>query len=134
MSEEKPVIYFRAYEIQKFDYIKIDQNLNKNVHEKREPFSIAVKPGYDDKNDRAVINIQVLFNNDEISIEIIVNGYFELMDGKKDNFEKYLIINGTAIVFPYIRSMVSMLTSLDNENAIVLPTINTYSLWKDNKN
>lgn len=133
MAEEQPVIYFRAYEIKDFKYRKNDVE-ESDSKDQNTPFSISVNPNYDDQKDRAVIKVHVLFKNNDISLDITVNGYFELMDGKKDNFEKYLVINGTAMVFPYIRSMVSMLTSLDNENAIVLPTINTYSLWKDNKN
>ena len=133
MATEQPVIYFKGYEIKDFKYSKKDF---KHIKENSEdaPFNISVNPGYNSKKERAVIGVHVSFENDEISLDIVVNGYFELMDGNTDNFEKYLVINGTAMVFPYIRSMVSMLTSLDNENAIVLPTINTYSLWKDNQN
>ncbi|CUW10662.1 hypothetical protein C122C_0832 [Leuconostoc gelidum subsp. gasicomitatum] len=131
-ENEQPVIYFQAYKIEKFSYIKKDNSKNTDSDEKKEePFRISVSPGYDETNSRAVIEVHVIFNNDDISVDIAVNGYFDLVDGKTENFEKYLVINGTAILFPYIRSMVSMLTSLDNEHAILLPTINTKNLWNN---
>ena len=46
---------------------------------------------------------------------------------EKTEAKKHLSVNGTAILFPYLRSIVSILSSLDNSNAIVLPTINTHS-------
>lgn len=47
----------------------------------------------------------------------------------RDTIGRALIINGTAIVFPYIRSIVSMITGLDSEQTILLPTIATSKLF-----
>lgn len=133
MADEQPVIYFKGYEIKDFRYRKNDFEHTED-NDENVPYNISVTPSYNSKKERAVIEVHVSFKNNEISLDIVVNGYFELMDGEHENFEKYLVVNGTAMVFPYIRSMVSMLTSLDDENAIILPTINTYSLWEDNSN
>ncbi|WP_273753008.1 protein-export chaperone SecB [Leuconostoc mesenteroides] len=130
MTEEyKPVISFQAYRIEKFNYSKRESS-GKTEDNK---FQVGVQPGFDEEKKRAIITVNVQFGNKDVDIDIVVNGYFELQDGKTDNFAKYLVINGTAILFPYIRSMISMLTSLDNENAILIPTINTNSLWHDNQ-
>ena len=50
-------------------------------------------------------------------------------EGVQENIERFLVINGTAIVFPYLRSTISMVSSLDSEDVIVLPTINTTTLF-----
>lgn len=128
MSKEiQPVIYFQAYEIEKFEYSKSGNENTKSD----DNFQVGVNPGFDDEKKRAILTVNVKFRNKDVDIDIVVNGYFDLKDGKTDNFEKYLVINGSAILFPYLRSMISMLTSLDNENAIILPTINTNSLWHE---
>lgn len=130
MNEEyKPVISFQAYRIEKFNYSKRESG----EEDEDNKFQVGVQPGFDEEKKQAIITVNVKFINNDVDIDIMVNGYFELQDGKTDNFTKYLVINGTAILFPYIRSMISMLTSLDNENAILIPTINTNSLWHENQ-
>ncbi|HHQ1236659.1 TPA: hypothetical protein ACSLAX_002936, partial [Listeria innocua] len=63
-------------------------------------------------------------NNREINLEIlgkfIINGELS-----KDEASLYLGTNGVAILYPYARSIISFISTLDSENAIVLPTINT---------
>lgn len=127
MSKEYlPAISFQAYRIEKFNYLKLDDN-----QPVKNKFQVNVTPGMSDDKKQAIIRVNVQFSAKNVDIDIIVNGYFNLEDGESSDFEKYLVINGTAILFPYIRSMVSMLTSLDNERAIILPTINTNSLWTE---
>lgn len=127
-QQPAPAIYFKSYEVKEFKYKK---KAERKEFKNENPFQISVNPGYDETKEKAVIEVTVNLDTEAVSITIVVNGYFELVDGAKTDFEKYLVINGTAIVYPYVRSMVSMLTSLDNENAIILPTINTNGLWHE---
>ncbi len=129
VAVRKPVIEFKSYQIQHYNFerkkIKGDTILNE------EPFSISVTSGITDDLKHGRINIQVSYDLPVIIVDIEVSGYFDTNELETlEQIEEHLIVNGTAIVFPYIRSMVSMLSSLDSENAIILPTINTTNFLK----
>lgn len=129
MANDQPVIYFKSYEIEKFNYMKVNPDEKIDDSRNDDSFTVSVKPSYDVERKNAALKVDVVFATGNMKIDITVNGYFELIDDTQVDFEKLLVINGSAIIFPYIRSMVSMLTSLDNEHAIILPTINTNNLW-----
>lgn len=129
MANDQPVIYFKSYEIEKFNYMKVNPDEKIDDSGNDNSFTVSVKPSYDVERKNAALKVDVVFATGNMKIDITVNGYFELIDDTQVDFEKLLVINGSAIIFPYIRSMVSMLTSLDNEHAIILPTINTNNLW-----
>ena len=64
--------------------------------------------------------------------DISVIGYFEINpEVEQEEIEQYLVQNGTAILFPYLRTTISFITSLDNEKAIIIPTINTIGLFEE---
>ncbi len=63
------------------------------------------------------------------SFEVIIEGFFTINE-IKDN-EKIIEENAVAILFPYLRSTVSMLTLTANENALVLPTINIIKMFEE---
>ncbi|WP_278589721.1 protein-export chaperone SecB [Limosilactobacillus pontis] len=59
-----------------------------------------------------------------------VSGQFALKEEVTDDDRKVLIgQNGTAMLYPYVRSIISMITSLDNNNVAVLPTLNFVELF-----
>ncbi|AUI80235.1 hypothetical protein BB562_11480 [Lactiplantibacillus pentosus] len=59
-------------------------------------------------------------------IDLELEGYFEVSN-ELDNSKiaTALAVNGVAILFPYARSVISMVSTLDSSEVIVLPTINT---------
>ena len=66
------------------------------------------------------------------NIEVVLTGHF-IVDNMSEE-ENYLINeNAVAILFPYIRSTLSMLTLNANKNSLVLPTLNIVNLFKENK-
>ncbi|RNE05644.1 preprotein translocase subunit SecB [Lacticaseibacillus paracasei] len=69
-------------------------------------------------------------------LKLVVSGFFLLNvnDYPKEQVLQALVTNGTAIMYPYLRSMISVLTGLGTENALILPTINTNNLLKEEKN
>lgn len=130
---EQPVIEFQGYKIKKYNYEKtsIKDNINATEVESdgNEPFGISVEPSLTKDLKNGLITVRVEYNGDGISISITVEGFFKINDNKdSEAIINYLVVNGTAIIFPYIRSMISMLSSLDSENAILLPTLNTNNL------
>lgn len=102
---------------------------------------ISINPSFrrdiskiDDNN--AVVCLSIQIKNDDatalpFSIEISVEGAFEL-----DNWEtgeaKTLIENNTvAILFPYLRTLVTMVTSNANLEPYILPVMNIAGLFAE---
>lgn len=122
MSDRKPVIEFEAYRIINIDYKVYDdlKDLEEFTEEKSE---LSVWCGINEEEDHAQIKLKtVVSDKDNLrSITVEVAGAFKIND-KKD-VKSYLTSNGTAILLPYLRSIVSMVSSFDNKNAILLPTL-----------
>jgi preprotein translocase subunit SecB len=64
--------------------------------------------------------------------EVSIEGKFEIMG--IDDKEKAMKINAVAIMFPYLRSTLSIFTTLMNINPVVLPTINLVAMFDNNEN
>lgn len=130
MSE--PLITFKGYNIEKIVYSKellnIDYILDTNEEQE---FGLSVEQSISEDLKKAILTLTVQLNNKEREIYILteIDSYFEINNlGSIEEIKNVLLVNGTAIVYPYIRSIISMITSLDSGNAIVLPTINTTTL------
>lgn len=128
---EGPVIVFESYKLNKYNFEKKDNVDYQETTEEKEKdnISLSVETGTteDLKSGRVTVNVEV--QNEEMKLNIEVSGFFSInIETSADEITKFLTVNGTAIVFPYIRSMVSMLTSLDSSQALILPTINTQNL------
>lgn len=128
---EGPVIVFENYKLNKYNFEKKDNVDYQETTEEKEKdnISLSVETGTteDLKSGRVTVNVEV--QNEEMKLNIEVSGFFSInIETSADEITKFLTVNGTAIVFPYIRSMVSMLTSLDSSQALILPTINTQNL------
>ncbi|QPS98493.1 protein-export chaperone SecB [Staphylococcus equorum] len=70
-------------------------------------------------------------------IVVAVQGKFSFENNENSDIkvmENLLRINGTAILMPYIRTLLSNLTAFDNStDHILLPTINVNSLLEDSE-
>ena len=78
------------------------------------------------KNGKVILTAKISDVKNHRRIEAKLSGYFDI--NIKEDIEEYLVVNGTAILFPYLRSVVSMITSLDSSDAIVIPTVNVLEL------
>lgn len=82
-----------------------------------------------------ILGIQIKSTEDDANlpfdIEVVIEGNFILEN--VENHEKTMKINATAIMFPYLRSTLSMLTTLMNINPVVLPTINLIKMFQDDE-
>ncbi len=63
------------------------------------------------------------------AMDVALIGHFELYD--IDNPEDVLHVNATAILFPYLRALVSQLTTLANIPALILPTFNIVEMFRE---
>lgn len=58
------------------------------------------------------------------SMNISITGIFELENSDIENKEKFAELNAVAILFPYLRSLVSTYSSNSNVQPLILPPIN----------
>ncbi|CJC54055.1 Uncharacterised protein [Streptococcus pneumoniae] len=59
-------------------------------------------------------------------IFVTVIGYFEI--NIDENITDILYVNGTAILYLYLRSIVSIVSAIDSSEAMLLPIINVLEL------
>ncbi|OAZ15934.1 hypothetical protein V425_11105 [Lactococcus lactis RTB018] len=133
MSGMKPVIEFQKYRIKNIDYRVVD-NIDelKTYDEKNGKISLAI--GLNESKDKAQLTVSTcVSDSDNLRVaDISVIGYFEINpEVEQEEIEQYLVQNGTAILFPYLRTTISFITSLDNDKAIIIPTINTIGLFEE---
>ncbi|RGI31875.1 protein-export chaperone SecB [Melissococcus sp. OM08-11BH] len=127
----KPIIEFEGYTVQHLLVNSIDFDDELIELSDNEPLSIKVKHGISDDKLTAGLIVNVILFSKEIDkkIDISVEGVFTINEefSKEDtkSIERALRVNGTAILYPYIRSMVSMVSSFDSSSAVVLPALNT---------
>lgn len=128
------VIEFKGYTVNKMifekneHYVELDKGGLEN--------SINFEVNMDESGKKAVITMGLVVGstNDEghpFFVDVELDGMFKYnLDQDETNvgFNEFLLNNGAAILYPYLRSTVSSLTNLSEFPAYVLPTINIASV------
>jgi len=73
-------------------------------------------------------------NDNKFYVKVKVSGIFRLEsdnDHEISEFANLLKVNGVAILFPYVRSLIAELTSKGSELPIILPTFNVAELLEE---
>lgn len=125
-----PVIELNNYRITNIEYTTFETQEELNAFkDENGTISATVGTTEDNKEARIVISTTILKSDEEQmdfkKVTLEITGYFKI--NTDENVQEYLRVNGTAILFPYLRTFISVITSLDNSDAIVIPTINTNS-------
>lgn len=69
----------------------------------------------------------------EVVVKIVGNFKYDDEDNNDISFETYLSENAIAILFPYLRSIISDMSAKSNEfPTLILPVINVVKLLEDN--
>ena len=134
---DAPVIQFKRYEVEKINYIILNED-----ESTKSKMKFLVSGALSDDSEVGVVTLDISLPQKEQKrkIDVIISGYFTFREDLTSDKEKhqYLGVNGTAILLPYLRSIVSMVTVLDKNEAIVFPTLNVSELMKlseeENKN
>lgn len=126
---KKPIIYFKTYTIDEYIYHRIDEKSNTD----KAPLETKVKSATTEDLSAGKVTITITTKDNPHDLKLVVSGFFSLNseDYSNDEILNALVLNGSAIIFPYLRSMVSILTGLGSEPGIILPTINTNNLLKN---
>lgn len=134
MENIKASIDFKTYII---DEIKF--NL-KSIDKKQSDIDIHFNGNTEiirDKN-TAIISLKCVMgeksDNSPFFLSINMKGFFEYQSNLEDtHLEKIISTNGTAILFPYLRSIITTITGNIGISPIILPTLNINKLL-DNDN
>ncbi len=120
------VIKANLQKVKKKDGLEEDNNLG---------FLFKIVPnknkGFDKIN--VVLGVQIEPSEDfSYSIEAVLRGDFTISDGIDDEEKLTLLIhNAPAILYPYLRSYVTMLTSQLSAEQIVLPVMNFHRIIEE---
>lgn len=73
-------------------------------------------------------------NNYPFSLKLSLLGFFNFdTDLKEEEIIKLLEVNGTAILFPYLRSIITTVTSNIGVPPVIIPTMNIVEMLRNNK-
>lgn len=80
---------------------------------------------------KLTLDTKVKNESGTLNINVVMIGEFEFKDISEEKLGAYFVLNAPAIMFPYIRSYISTLSSLSGIPTIILPTLNMTSLAKE---
>ena len=89
-------------------------------------FEILPKAVISRKNNQFHINVDVEITNlnNSLVLKMVCVGIFKYNTDDENLLLSFMSLNGPAIVFPYIRSFISSMSSLSGFETIILPTFN----------
>lgn len=131
--KNKGVISFSNYEVKKVMFALNDRFTGQEVNI---DFDVSSSVEVDEKNTEMRVNLDVdIFkdaekNNYPFEMSISLRGYFQNETDEK--IEKYTA-NAIAILYPYVRALVSTYTANANVAPLLLPTINVNKMLQNKK-
>ena len=132
-KEQHSRLVFINYKIEKISFIQNQQfKFEKPLDVE---FSLQTEITYSDKS--AVVTINCIIFDDAVSknlpftLEATISGNFTIEGATEDeDFLKFCEINGTAVLFPYLRAAVTNITATSNQPPLILPLVNVNNLNK----
>ena len=123
----EPTISLEKYEIEEITYSRIVDESDFQS----ENLQVSVKSGLTEDKKFGKVTLEAKFFDDEKNKKVSarISGYYTI--NVEEDSEKYIAINGTAILFPYLRSAISMISTLDSQDAVLIPTINVLSILEN---
>jgi len=127
MKQNESPFKFNDYKIVK-SYIEFPAKGNSD-----QAINIEIKPsGIRDGNlFRLTLDTTIKNNTNTLNLNVVMVGEFEFRNIPEEKLGIYFIVNAPAIMFPYIRSYISTLSSLSGIPTIILPTLNMTSLAEE---
>lgn len=128
MENLKSMLIFEKYIVNKIEFTrnescdlnqktKIQFSISKNVKKIENKMEVTLE---------AKIFENAEENNYPFEMNVIITGFFVIENETKLNLEP----NAIAILYPYIRAIVSTYTACANVNALILPPINVNALFE----
>lgn len=110
------------------DYIISETSVGIKSKAISDDFRLSIQPTGElvkDKNLlKITLNVAIKDANENIEIRFTIIGSFEYEAESLEELVPYIIVNGPAILFPYLRAFVSNITALSGCNPVIMPTYN----------
>lgn len=120
---KEALVKFRGYGLNSLQLAKLEKKHNKkNVKGDLELKSSFFQSSENKNMYMVLVNVATITNTHDITMSL--EGYFEF-DPTVERFtrDRFLTSNAPAILYPYCRSFISMISSFDSESAVILPVI-----------
>lgn len=111
-----------------------EQNINMEPEGDLENLSIEIKPSGKRSSDSFVLTLEVNIHDseDKFVLHLVVDGFFAFRgDMSNEVLSPYFLTNAPAILFPYVRAYIAMMSSLSGIGTVKLPTLNLVGLKKE---
>lgn len=134
------VLQFNSYDIREMIFKKSSKGIKEQFAE-TEIFSSIPNEIEDYSNIEIRIGVKIgdeNFDNSEMYLSVLIAGHFSInleseQEVSDETISSLLKVNSVAILFPYLRMLVSDISSRGNNQPIILPTINVQKLMTDNQ-
>ena len=134
MSENRSILRFEKYIVKKIVYRTNEKCTN--AHEETElPFEFETKTQINNEQMEIELGVIIFHDAEEhdypFEMEVVIKGYFSVKNIQNDI--KKFETNAVAIMYPYLRAIVSTYTANANVAPVLLPVmnINKYFRKKD---
>lgn len=132
----KAVLQFLDYHVLESCY-RYNPFSDEDSFELSPEFDYAIKLDKDNPSD-ALVELGITIGDEHITelplyVRGRIVGRFELKTDStlsKDDISNFLQVNAVAILYPYLRSLISDVTSKGSEAPVILPTINVVEMMK----
>ena len=117
-----------------FDKIEFERTGFKNTKELK--FELQVQIGSDENNTYKVTLVLKGTKQDEYNIVISLSGFFEVESQENSDskmIQDLINKNAVAILMPYLRSELTLLTAQPDTDSVVLPPFNINKMFENQK-
>nr|WP_054549511.1 protein-export chaperone SecB [Lysinibacillus sphaericus] len=128
MNEDlKQIIQFAGYTIKNINYKTLTEEDLEEYEENQFELEVSAGIAEDSKSAALILESTTIDLDKERLLEVSILGKFDIISEEltQEDIHSFISRSGIAILFPYLRSVVSMVSSLDSSDAIILPLINT---------
>lgn len=130
MQNKSTVLEMTSYSIKSFKY---EKNKNFKLKEKNIPIPFDFQTSFkkiDDDNLIAEINVSIE-NDEKFPFQLSLTLQSGFKSSKWESSAKQVELTTTAILFPYVRALITSLTAVAGEQPIILPVMNVAEMMKN---
>ena len=140
-KQVESVFQFDTYKVESLDF-RLNPDFDGSKFGERIPLShsieVVLSITEDLRHGKVTLNSKVFENAGEknypFSLDVSLTGYFTTQGAMtREELTRFVEINGTAALFPFLRSTVADVTKTANIQPLILPLINIHNLIEKNK-
>ena len=133
MQGQNALLKLNNYKVETLEY-KLNPSFIQTDNQLQIPFAYSSQIiDVDDDNFTVQLAAKISNENFPFEVSVTVSGDFFSERWKELNTKKDVELTVNQILFPYVRALISNITSAAGVNPIILPIINVAELLKDNK-